>query len=124
MNIDNINNFYNLKIKTMKTRINAILFTLLLVLLSPFAKASADVNGPITSMSDMQEQTRIIEIQNRVEAIKAMDKSQLSKQDKLELKEELKNMRHEEKIYARAHGGVYLSIGAVILIIIILIIVL
>lgn len=60
-------------------------------------------------------------ITNRVEEIKAMDKSQLSRAEKKELRKELKEMKKQARAIG---GGVYLSVGAIIIIILLLIIIL
>ncbi len=66
------------------------------------------------------EDTRAMEIKNRLEEIKAMDKSTLTRDEKRDLKKEVKAMRKE----ARAISGVYISVGALIIIILLLILIL
>lgn len=73
-------------------------------------------------MTADQKAARIEEIKLRVDEIKAMDKSQLNKTEKKELKTELKNLKHEAQ--AMGSGGVYLSVGAIIIIILVLILIL
>lgn len=68
-----------------------------------------------------EQKTTLDSINNRIEEIKHMDKSQLSKEDRKELKKELKDMKKQAKAIG---GGVYLSVGAIIIIILVLIIVL
>ena len=72
-------------------------------------------------MSNEEKAARIKAIEFRVNEIKAMDKSTLSRIEKRELKHELKDMRKEAKVM---NGGVYLSIGAIIIIILLLILIL
>ncbi|HEY4149378.1 MAG TPA: hypothetical protein VGM41_10630 [Chitinophagaceae bacterium] len=72
--------------------------------------------GPVAKTED----TRAVEIKNRLEEIKAMDKSQLTRDEKRDLKKEVKAMRKE----ARAITGVYISVGALIIIILLLILIL
>jgi protein-disulfide isomerase len=68
-----------------------------------------------------EQQVQLQRIVNRVEEIKAMDKSDLTKAEKSELKSELKELKKQ----ARATGGgVYLSVGAIIIIILLLILIL
>ena len=74
----------------------------------------------IANMSDAQKQTLIQQMKDRVEEIKAMDKSQLTKEERKELKTELRAMKKE----SRAVTGVYISVGALIIIILLLIIIL
>lgn len=74
----------------------------------------------IANMSDAQKQALIQQMKDRVDEIKAMDKSQLTKDERKELKTELKAMKKE----SRAVTGVYISVGALIIIILLLIIIL
>jgi len=74
----------------------------------------------IATMSEEQKQALIEQLKERVEEIKAMDKTQLTKQERKELRTELKDMKKE----SRAVTGVYISIGALIIIILLLIIIL
>jgi hypothetical protein len=57
---------------------------------------------------------------NRLEEIKSMDKSSMTRSQKKELKKEVKAIQKR----LDSSGGVYLSVGAVILIIVLLIILL
>ncbi len=66
-----------------------------------------------------QQQVKLNQITQRVEEIKKMDQSALSRTDKKELKAELTTMKKEAK--AISNGGIYLSITALLVIIIILI---
>ncbi|MGY4383754.1 uncharacterized protein YigE (DUF2233 family) [Pedobacter sp. UYP24] len=67
------------------------------------------------------QQIQLQRITNRVEEIKAMDKSNLTKAERKDLRNELKDMKKQ----ARAmNGGVYLSVGAIIIIILLLILIL
>jgi len=68
------------------------------------------------------EQKALVEkITNRVEEIKAMDKSNMSRAEKKELRNELREMKKQARA---AGGGVYLSVGAIIIIILLLILIL
>ena len=73
-------------------------------------------------MTDTQKEERITQIQQRVDEIKAMDRSQLTKAERKDLRNELKNMNKEAKVI-RTGGGIYISIGALIIIILLLIII-
>ncbi|MDF3076285.1 MAG: Seryl-tRNA synthetase [Sphingobacteriaceae bacterium] len=68
-----------------------------------------------------QQLVRIEQIKDRVEEIQAMDKSNLTSQQRQDLKTELKSMKKEAKALG---GGVYLSVGAIIIIILLLILLL
>ena len=74
----------------------------------------------IANMTEEQKQALILQMKDRVEAIKAMDKSQLTKEERKAMRTELKDMKKE----ARAVTGVYISVGALIIIILLLIIIL
>ena len=74
------------------------------------------------AMTDEQKEARIAEIEKRVQEIKDMDKSNLSRLEKKDMRDELRNMNKESK--AIGHGGVYLSIGGILLIILVLILIL
>jgi hypothetical protein len=68
-----------------------------------------------------EQQVQFNKITNRVEEIRNMDKSHLTRTEKKELRKELKEMKSQ----ARAmNGGVYLSVGAIIIIILLLILIL
>ncbi len=91
-----------------------ILFTTV----SPAAMAdviSEDKGKPELSDDD---QARLEQIQLRVGEIKAMDLAALSKDELKEVRVELKELRREAK---QAGGGIYLSVGAIIVILLVLI---
>jgi len=107
---------------------NTFYFFALTVLLSVTA---VNTNAALVATSqpseETQEQTdsRLAEIKQRVEEIGAMDKSQLSRMERKELRKELKNMKKELK---RREGGIHIStaaiIAAIVLVALILILVL
>lgn len=67
------------------------------------------------------QNARATEMRNRLDEIKAMDFQSMTKGERNEIKEEMKEMKAE----ARATGnGVYLSIGAIIIIILLLVLLL
>ncbi|MDR7128635.1 Flp pilus assembly protein TadB [Algoriphagus sp. 4150] len=72
-----------------------------------------------TEMTEAQKE-RLAEIEARVDEIKAMDFSTMSREEKKDVRMELKDMKEEAK---RAGGGVYISVGAIIIILLILILV-
>lgn len=74
----------------------------------------------ISTMSEEQKQALVQQMKDRVESIRAMDRSQLGKDERKALRTELKDMKKE----ARIVHGVYISIGALIIIILLLIIIL
>jgi hypothetical protein len=99
------------------------LFTLRAVS-APVPTASAPLDLPskeaIAAMTDEQKAALARQIEDRVDYIKAMDKSQLTKDERKALRAELKDMKKE----ARYVTGVYISVGALIIIILLLIILL
>lgn len=108
----------------MKTKLSVAFLSLFLTLtvitshaaiIDPF-KAKAK-----TEMSDEQKTARLEEIKTRVEVIKATDKSTLSRSERKAMKKELKEMNREAKAM---RGGVYLSVGAIVIIILLLILIL
>ncbi|WP_442589994.1 hypothetical protein ACSBL2_01915 [Pedobacter sp. AW31-3R] len=68
-----------------------------------------------------EQKVQLEKITNRVEEIKAMDKSDLSRSERKELRKELKEMKQQARAMG---GGVYLSVGAIIIIILLLILIL
>lgn len=69
----------------------------------------------------VEQKAQLEKITNRVEEIKAMDKSHMSKAERKELRNELKEMKKEARAMG---GGIYLSVGAIIIIILLLILIL
>jgi len=82
--------------------------------------SAADHKTPKTELTTDQK-VQLEKLMNRVEEIRSMDKSNLTKDEKKALRKELKEMK------AAANGlnqGVYLSVGAIIIIILLLILIL
>lgn len=71
-----------------------------------------------------QEQQRVLEIGARWDAISNMDRSQLDKSDRKELRSEVRSLKAEAKTYNRNGTAIYLSTGAIIIIILLLILIL
>ncbi|CAM4171169.1 hypothetical protein SAMN06265348_105382 [Pedobacter westerhofensis] len=69
----------------------------------------------------VEQKAQLEKITNRVEEIKAMDKSHMSRAERKELRNELKSMKKEARAMG---GGIYLSVGAIIIIILLLILIL
>lgn len=84
------------------------------------AKHEVVTKEQFAKMSDQEKKIQVEAIKERLEEIKDMDKSSLSKEDRKELKHELKDLRQE----ARRAQGIYLSVGAIIIIILLLILIL
>ncbi|TCD03547.1 hypothetical protein [Pedobacter psychroterrae] len=83
--------------------------------------SAADKNDKVKTEMTAEQKIQLKRITDRVEEIKAMDKSDLSKSERKALRNELKELKQQ----ARATGGgVYLSVGAIIIIILLLILIL
>lgn len=81
--------------------------------------AKAD-NGKDAKALTTEQQLRVEQISKRVEEIQHMDKSNLSRDQKKELRKELTQMKSEAR--AISNGGIYLSVTALLVIIILLLI--
>ncbi|HEY9490253.1 MAG TPA: hypothetical protein VIQ51_18080 [Chryseosolibacter sp.] len=92
----------------------ATVFFLLFTMASP-AIASAAPSNPATTES------RTAYLQNRLAEIQSMNKPELSQLERRTLRREVKEIKKE---LATISGGVYLSIGAIILIALLLILLL
>ena len=73
-------------------------------------------------MTDAQKEERITQIQQRVEEIKAMDKSHLTKVERKDLRNELKDLKKEAKAFRS--GRTTIVIAGLIIIILLLILIL
>jgi hypothetical protein len=104
----------------MKKSIIGLATALLLMTVLPVAS----IAGTETANSKKNNKTESPELRllvNRLHEIKAIDRSELQPEEKLELRNEVKEIKKEIKA---SGGGVYLSIGALLLVIILLIILL
>jgi len=99
----------------MRTNLLAMLF-MLLISAAP-AAANISNNNPAAdktrNLTDEQK-ARIEALTNRVKEIKSLDKSKLTKAERKELRSELKDINKEAK--AIQGRGIYISLGALILI--------
>jgi hypothetical protein len=89
-------------------------------------QVNASANEPTTTLPapaplSPAEAAKILTLESRLKEIDAMDKSELKAADKKNLRKEVKSIKHELRSIG---GGVYLSVGALILILILLIILL
>ena len=90
----------------------------LIVLLAGALPAMATTNKKTIPES---REAEAIQLQNRLEEIKALDKSTLTRSEKKALRGEVREIKKE---LATMAGGVYLSIGAIVLIALLLILLL
>ncbi len=101
-------------------KIHSLVKSLLIILLLAVASPSMATSHhePVTENRGTEaEATRL---KNRLEEIKALDKGQLSAVEKKALRKEVRAIKKE----LAAGGGVYLSVGAIILIVLLLILLL
>ena len=108
---------------SIKTQLIAVTF--LFVLNAGTAKASIIADKPSkerTNELTEEQKARIDALKRRVEEIKDLDRSKLSKGERKDIRKELKEMNKEAK--AIQGKGVYLSVGAIIIIILLLILLL
>lgn len=96
-----------------------MLTSLLLLTFIPAELKAATKTEPITTRTVESEEAN--SILKRLNEIDAMDKSNLSRSEKKDLRKEVKESKKKMK---ELGGGVYLSVGAVIIIILLLIILL
>lgn len=108
----------------MKKKLYLLSAALMLLFSASHLKAAAVITEPVAkeiTLTEAQKEAKLQSIKTRVDEIKAMDKSQLSKEQKQELKSELKSMKAQARGLG---GGIYLSVGAIIIIILLLILIL
>lgn len=96
------------------------ILTVLAIFLSvQFVNATPKIH-PKKELTDAQ-QIRATEMKERLDEIKAMDFKSMGKNEIKTLKTEMKEMKEEAR---KAKNGVYLSLGALIIIILLLILIL
>ncbi len=85
------------------------------------AKSESELNSDnpvvIENRGDKLSEEEISQIEMRIEEIRDMDKSELTEEERLELRKELKDIRDE---VTRPIRGVYLSLGGLVLILILI----
>lgn len=87
-------------------------------------KPNFRINEANFAKLNTQEQQRVLEIGARWDAIANMDRSDLSRADRKELRAEVKALRAEAKTFDRDGTTIYLSTAAIIIIILLLILIL
>jgi peptidoglycan hydrolase CwlO-like protein len=102
-----------------KKIITVFVVALLAISLPQKTVAANVVNTEKTTTNNSEaEKARSTVLLNRLNEIKAMDKSNLTSSEKKELRTELKSLKKEMR---KSTSGVYLSVGAIIIIILLLI---
>jgi Ser-tRNA(Ala) deacylase AlaX len=105
-----------------KILVTAFVILLSLNTITAFATDKKNIQAKVSGMTEEQKDARYVQMKLRVDEIKNMDKSTLSREEKKELRQELKDMNKEAK--ASGRGGVYLSLSAIIIVVLILILIL
>ncbi|MGI8599122.1 MAG: hypothetical protein ACR2KB_07690 [Chitinophagaceae bacterium] len=105
-----------------KTNLVALAFLFALTTSTAAASNAIAVNNPEKVELTAEQQARIDALKRRVVEIKGIDRSKLTKQERKDLRAELKEMNNEAK--AIQGRGVYLSVGAIIIVILLLILLL
>jgi hypothetical protein len=86
-----------------------------------FFAAPAAANVVSDSSVRVETEARVKQLTQRLAEVKAIDRSTLTNDEKKALRQEKKELKKELKVIS---GGVYISVGALILILILLIILL
>ena len=97
---------------------------MILLSLATALPAFATITNPVTEAAVNNAATNEAKSEvllRRLEEIRDMDKSNLTRAEKKELRKEVKEIKASMKAYG---GGVYLSVGAIIIIILLLILIL
>lgn len=106
----------------MKTKKLVLIAVMALSIAIPSYATDAPANIRNSVPTESASSPRAQEIENRLEEIKKMDVKSMSRTEKRTLRKEVKSLEKEAK--QMNSGGVYLSVGALLLIIILLIILL
>lgn len=85
------------------------------------SKAEANINSKEKIEMTAEQAQKAEVMMNRLEEIKAMDKSDMTRTEKKALRKEVKTIK---MAMADLSGGVYLSVGAIIIIVLLLILLL
>jgi Flp pilus assembly protein TadB len=102
--------------------VTALIMLLCLNTITAKAEDKKTLKARVENMSVEQKEARLVQMKLRVEEIKNLDRSSMSKEEKKDLRKELKDLNQEAK--AMGSGGIYLSTAAVIIIILLLILLL
>ena len=106
---------------TIKKFLRIVSIGMLLTITIPAYSASSLYGSPKTSTTTNNEEPRVQQLIQRLENIKDMNKSELTNSEKRNLRKEVKDIKKEMKALS---GGVYLSVGAIIIVILLLILIL
>jgi hypothetical protein len=104
--------------KTIK-RLQKTIFIFMLAIVLPIQSGAMATDTVNNSKAISEESTT--RMMNRLEEIKAMNRNDMTRESKKALRKEVKSIKKE---MATAGRGVYLSVGAVIIIVLLLILIL
>ena len=113
-------NFKNKKI-TAKKLLRIVSLVLIIAVTLPTISSATIVNPATGNVPVKTENTRAQQLLLRLDEIKGMDKSEMTRLEKKGLRKEVLGIKKEMKAIS---GGVYLSVGAIIIIILLLILLL
>lgn len=105
-----------------KILVTACIMLLCLNTITTFAADKKTLQARVENMSEEQKEARYVQMKLRVDEIRNMDRSSLTKDERKALRNELKDMNKEAKAIGK--GGVYISFAGIIIIILLLIILL
>ena len=103
----------------MKKSIKSITIALLLVSTIP-TQMYATTPAPAETVSISLKEAKAEVMLKRLNEIKEMDKSNMTKPEKKALRKEVREI---QKVMANGNGGIFISVGALIIIILLLIII-
>jgi hypothetical protein len=113
----------NFKMKKMRAKLflQIVSFVILAAIAFPANATCLDAGSSPVNSTPKTEDVRMQQLIHRLEDIKGMDKSDLTRLEKKSLRKEVKGIKKEMKNNGK---GVYLSVGAIIIIILLLILIL
>jgi hypothetical protein len=114
--------YKQLKINQMKKFVLCLMVSCMLLAFYPIQSSAETKTTPSSLVADKPaESARAKALLLRLDEIKSMDKSNLKSSDKKVLRKEVRSIKNELRTM---HGGLYISVGAAILIVLILILLL
>ncbi|MBS4044524.1 MAG: hypothetical protein KGZ59_11995 [Chitinophagaceae bacterium] len=85
------------------------------------SKIESNIETSSSTLNEEYKSNRALSLMNRINEIKAMDRSALTSSEKKELRKELRTIKKEFK---KEFKGVYLSVSAIIIVLLLLILLL
>jgi DNA gyrase/topoisomerase IV subunit A len=104
-----------------KKNFRVALLVILIAIALPASSAVMVSETSKTTGTEKTENARVQVLTQRLEDIRGMNKSELTRMEKKSLRKEVKEIKKEMKTMS---GGVYLSVGAIIIVILLLILLL